>query len=264
MKKNLDYYGLFKPNSNWHKFILTMKISAFLLFCCLVNIIAAPTYSQSTKISVNLKDATIEEVLNKIEDVSEFYFLYNNKLIDVTRKVNIEADKEPIKDILNDILNKDTRFIVYDRQIILTPGDVTSLAEALQQLKITGTVTDKNGPIPGANVVVTGTTLGAITDSDGKFSIEVPNGPRSLSVSFTGMGSLEVSIGKLTQINVTMAESAIGLNEVVVVGYGVQKKRDVTGAISSVKSEDLVKTAQSSFTQSLEGKVPGLTALQTT
>jgi len=111
MKKNLDYYGLFKPNSNWHKLLLTMKISAFLLFCCLVNIFAAPTYSQSTKISLNLKDATIEEVLNKIEDVSEFYFLYNSKLIDVTRKVNIEVDKEPIKDILNDIFNKDTKFI---------------------------------------------------------------------------------------------------------------------------------------------------------
>src|SRR5665647_715972 len=86
MKKNLGYYGLFKPNSNWHKFILTMKITAFLLFCSLVNTFAAPTYSQATKISLHLKDVTIEEVLNKIEDVSEFYFLYNNKLIDVTRK----------------------------------------------------------------------------------------------------------------------------------------------------------------------------------
>src|SRR5450759_3262083 len=122
MKKNLDYYGLSKPNSNWHKLHLTMKISAFLLFSCLVNVFAAPTYSQSTKISLNLKDATIEEVLNKIEDVSEFYFLYNSKLIDVTRKVNIEADKELIKDILSNIFNDDTKFIVYDRQIILTPS----------------------------------------------------------------------------------------------------------------------------------------------
>src|SRR5450759_4729875 len=170
MKKNLDYYGLFKPNSNWHKFILTMKISAFLLYVCLVNIFAAPTYSQATKISLNLKDATIEDVLNKIEDVSEFYFLYNNKLIDVTRKVNIEADKEPIKDILNDILNKDTKFIVYDRQIILTSSDETSLSEALQQLKIAGIVTDKNGaPIPGTNVVVTGTTQGTMTDVAGNY-----------------------------------------------------------------------------------------------
>ena len=103
MKKNLDYYGLSKPNSNWSKLFLTMKISGFLLFCCLVNIYAAPTYSQATKISLNLKDATIEEVLNKIEDVSEFYFLFNQKLIDVNQKVNIEADKEPIKDTLGHV-----------------------------------------------------------------------------------------------------------------------------------------------------------------
>src|ERR1035437_7628388 len=193
MKKNLDYYGLFKPNSNWHKFILTMKISAFLLFCCLVNIIAAPTYSQSTKISVNLKDATIEEVLNKIEDVSEFYFLYNNKLIDVTRKVNIEADKEPIKDILNDILNKDTKFIVYDRQIILTPGDVTSLAEALQQLKITGTVTDEKGnPQLGVTVQVKGTTTGTLSDATGKYTISNVPQNATLIFSFIGMTTQEI------------------------------------------------------------------------
>jgi len=88
------------------KLFMIMKISAFLLFCCLVNIFAGPTYSQSTKISLNLKDATIEDVLNKIEDVSEFYFLFNQKLIDVNQKVNIEADKEPIKDILDHIFKK--------------------------------------------------------------------------------------------------------------------------------------------------------------
>ena len=259
MKKNLDYYGLFKPNSNWHKFILTMKITAFLLFCCLVNIFAAPTYSQATKISLNLKDATIEEVLNKIENESEFYFLYNNKLIDVTRKVNIEVDKEPIKDILNDILNKDTKFIVYDRQIILTPSDITSLSEAMQQLKISGTVVDKNGsPMPGVNVVVTGTTHGAITDIAGKYSIEVPPGSKSLHFSFIGMDSKEISIGALTQINVTMAESAIGLNEVVVIGYGTVKKADVTGSVSSLTEGNLSGGMVINPQQAMEGKISGV------
>ena len=258
MKKNLGYYGLFKPNSNWHKFILTMKISAFLLFCCLVNIFAAPTYSQATKISLNLKDATIEDVLNKIEDVSEFYFLFNQKLVDVTRKVNIEADKEPIVDILNDIFNDDTKFIVYDRQIILTPGDVTSLSEAMQQLKITGTVTDKNGPIPGANVVVTGTTQGAMTDIDGKYSIEVPPGSRSLRFSFIGLEDQEITIGSLTQINVTMTESAIGLDEVVVIGYGMRQRRHVSGAINQVGTEIFEDKPVATAIQALQGSSPNL------
>ncbi len=261
MKNILDYYSLLKPNSNWRKLLLTMKISAFLLFCFLVNIFAAPTYSQATKISLNLKDATIEEVLNKIEDVSEFYFLFNQKLINVTRKVNIEADKEPIKDILNDILNDDIKFIVYDRQIILTPSDVTSLSAAMQQLKITGTVTEKNGsPIPGVNVVVTGTTQGTMTDIAGKYSIVVPQGSKSLTFSFTGMESQEISIGSLTQINVTMTESIIGLEEIVVIGYGTQKKLNLTGAVSSMNVGNLKASPAFNLTTSIGGQITGIIA----
>jgi len=263
MKKNLDYYGLFKPNSNWHKLLLTMKISAFLLFCCLVNVFAAPTYSQSTKVSLNLKDATIEEVLNKIEDVSEFYFLYNIKLIDVTRKVNIEADNEPIKDILSSILDDNTKFIVYDRQIILTPSDVTSLSEALQQLKITGTVTGKDGtPLPGVNVVVTGTTQGTMTDIAGKYSIDVPPGSKSLTFSFIGMEPQEINIGTLTQINVIMNEAITGLEEVVVIGYGIQKKVNLTGSVASVSSDELESRPITQTSQALAGIVTGVSVSQ--
>ena len=258
MKKNLDYYGLFKPYSNWHKFILTMKISAFLLFCCLVNVIATPTYSQVTKISLNFKDATIEEVLNRIEDESEFYFLYNQKLVDVTRKVNIEADKEPIADILNDIFKSDVKFVVFDRQIILTPSNVPSAA--MQQLKITGTVTDKNGaPVPGANVIVTGTTQGTMTDIAGKYIIEVPRGGKSLTFTFVGMEPQEITIGTLTQINVTMAESAIGLEEVVVVGYGTQKKVSLTGSIATVNSAKLEAIPTTDLSNTLAGRAVGVT-----
>jgi hypothetical protein len=263
MKKNLDYYGLIKPNSNCHKLFLKMKISAFLSFCCLMNIFATPTYSQLTKISLNLKDVTIEEVLNKIEDASEFYFLYNIKLIDVTRKVNIEADKEPIKDILNDMFGKDIKFVVFDRQVILTPSDVKSLSAAMQQLKITGTVTDKNGPIPGANVVVTGTTLGTMTDIDGKYNIEVPKGAKSLTFSFIGMAPQEITIGTLTQIDVNMTESAIGLDEVVVIGYGTQKKSDLTGSVSSIKTTELMQTPITSIDQGLIGRASGAQVTQT-
>lgn len=264
MKKNLDYYGLFKPNSNWHKFILAMKISFFLLFCCLLNIFAGPTYSQTTKISLHFKDATIEEVLNKIEDVSEFYFLYNNKLIDVTRKVNIEADKEPIMDILNDIFNKDINCIVYDRQIILALRDATSISAAMQQLKITGTVTDKNGaPVPGANVVVTGTNQGTMTDIAGKYSIEIPQGSKSLTFSFIGMEPQVINIGTLTQINVTMVESAIGLDEVVVIGYGTSKRSDLVGAVSSISTDKFVEQNISRLDQALQGRATGVQVTST-
>ena len=260
MKKNHNYYGLFKPNSNWHKLLLTMKISAFLLFCCLVNIFAAPTYSQSTKISLNLKDVTIEEVLNKIEDVSEFYFLYNNKLIDVTRKVNIEADKEPIKDILNDILNKDTKFIVYDRQIILTPSDVTSLSEALQQQKITGTVTDEKGnPLGGVTVLIKGTTLGALTDVSGKYILTNSPQNATLIFSFIGMTTQEIPSNGQNLINVVMKEAAVGLDEIVVVGYGTIKKQDITGSVTSIPGNELSQRQSIKVADALQGLMPGVT-----
>jgi TonB-linked SusC/RagA family outer membrane protein len=263
MKKNLDYYGLFKPNSNWHKFILTMKITAFLLFSCVVNIFAAPTYSQSTKISLNLKDATIEDVLSKIEDISEFYFLYNNKLIDVTRKVNIEADKEPIKDILNDIFNKDTKVIIYDRQIILTPSDLISRSEAMQQLKITGIITDKSGnTLTGVNIQVEGTIVGSISDINGKYSIEVKNANNVLVFSFIGYTSQKVTVGNNTVINVSLVENVSTLDEVVIVGYGTQKKIDITGSVSNISSEALASKNVTTGSLALVGEMSGVDVRQ--
>lgn len=262
MNKNLIYYGLFKPGSNWHKFILTMKISAFLLFCSLANLLASTTYSQSAKISINLKDATVEQVLKEIEDVSEFYFLYNNKLIDVTRKVSIEARDEQIKDILNNVLTADTKYVVYDRQIILTPGDLASSSDLQQQFKITGTVTDKDAaPLPGVNVVVTGTNQGALTGVDGKYSIDVPDGAKSLTFSFIGMQSQEITIGDQKLINVTLSESAIGLDEVVVVGYGTQKKVNVVGSISQISSEDFTSRSVPLLSNALTGQMTGVSVI---
>src|SRR5450759_5072474 len=264
MKKNLDYYGLFKPNSNWHKFILTMKISAFLLFCCLVNIYAAPTYSQATKISLNLNDATIEDVLNKIEDVSEFYFLFNQKLVDVTRKVNIEADKEPIVDILNDIFNDDIKFIVYDRQIILTPGDVTSLSAAIQQLTITGTVTGASTgeAFPGVNVVVEGTTFGAITDVNGSYTLNVPNASATVQFSFIGYVTQEIVLGGRTTLNVALTSDVTQLSEVVVVGYGTQKKTSTTASVSTLKVDEIKNAQTANISNVLSGRVSGIIAAQ--
>ncbi len=142
---------------------------------------------------------------------------------------------------------------------------IASTAGIYAQRTVTGTVADKNGdPIPGVNVIVTGTTLGTITDITGKYSIEVPQGAKSLTFSFIGMDPQEITIGTLTQINVTMAESAIGLEEVVVIGYGSQRKRDVISAISTI---DVSKTRDipiSNVTQLLEGQAPGVSAKQTT
>jgi TonB-linked SusC/RagA family outer membrane protein len=128
-----------------------------------------------------------------------------------------------------------------------------------QQKKVTGIVTEKNGtPIPGVNVMVTGTTQGALTDADGKYSLEVPSGSKSLTFSFVGMESQVVSIGSLTKIDATMAEAAIGLEEVVVVGYGTQKKIDLTGSVSVVSAKEYENAPKTDVLDAMQGKVAGV------
>jgi len=259
MKKFRDYC-----ERNFFKFISlktirVMKLTLILSMVAVIQLWATETYSQLTHLTLKLDDVTISEALKEIENQSEFFFLYSPKLIDVERKVNIDAENETIKDILTGIFDKSVKFAAYDRQIILTPNEQSEILSKLQQQNlITGTVTDKNGPIPGTNVVVTGTTIGTITDFEGKYSITVPQGAQSLTFSFIGMEPQEISIGTLTQINVTMAELAIGLEEVVVIGYGTIRKSDLTGAISKVSSDVLVKLPVSSVSQALQGRVAGV------
>jgi len=181
-------------------------------------------------------------------------------LLVMNERIDIKADNKNIISVLDDIFSKSLlTYKAYDNNLI-----VIAPRELLQQQKITGTVTDKNGPIPGANVVVTGTTMGAITDLNGKFSIEVPQGAKSLTFTFVGMEPQEITIGTLTQIDVTMTESAISLEEVVVVGYGTQKKATLTGAISAVKGTDIVTTKNENAQNMLAGKISGVRVTQKT
>ena len=258
MKKIRDYCerSLFRFFSL--KTIRVMKLTFFLSILTVFQLLATESYSQFTKLTLKLDDVTISDALKEIENESEFFFLYSPKLIDVERKVNIDAKNESIKDILVNIFDEKVKFAVYDRQVILTPNEKSEILSSFQQQnKITGTVTDKNGPIPGANVVVTGTTMGTMTDIDGKYSIEVPQGAKSLTFSFIGMAPQEITIGTLTQIDVTMDESAIGLEEVVVIGYGTQKKVNVIGSVTAVTNEELNASPVAKVSNALAGRLPG-------
>ena len=259
MKKFRDYCerNLCKFFSKQTKRI--MKLTLFLSILTISQLWATEMYSQMTKLTLKLEDVKISDALKEIENQSEFFFLYSPKLIDVERKVNITADKEPIKDILSDIFGENVKFAVYDRQVIITPSDIKIPSTVMQQPKITGKVTGKDGtPMPGVNVVVTGTIQGTTTDVAGKYSIEVPTGSKSLTFSFIGMESQTISIGILTQINVTMAVSEIGLEEVVVIGYGTVKKSDVTGSISSLTVDNLSGGMVTAPQQAMQGKISGV------
>jgi TonB-linked SusC/RagA family outer membrane protein len=261
MKKYRSYTGVYPKILYSCKIFKVMRNTLLLILITALQVSAIDTYSQNTKLSLNLNNVTVANVLEEIENKSEFYFLFNAKLIDVKREVSISMEDTKISDILTSLFSgTEVNYLVYDRQIILTSGKGTTLLATIeQQLKITGTVTDKNGaPLPGVNVVATGTTSGTLTDIEGKYNIQIPQGSKSLTFSFIGMESQEINIGASTQINAIMSESAIGLDEVVVVGYGSIKKTDLTGSISTVKSAEIGQLATQRTDQALQGRTTGV------
>jgi TonB-linked SusC/RagA family outer membrane protein len=217
-------------------------------------------YSQIT-VNLDVHDKSIREVLKTIEQQSQVRFFYSDDLLVMSDLIDIKADNKNIISVLDDIFSKSPlTYKAYDNNLI-----VIAPRELIQQQKITGTVSDKNGaPVPGANVVVTGTTHGTMTDIAGKYSIDIPDGAKSLTFSFIGMVPQEISIGTLTQINVTMIESAIGLDEVVVVGYGTVKKSDLTGSVASIPETRLKELPVTNVLQAVQGAVSGLNVVQTT
>ena len=263
MKKDLSVMRRCQKNAHFRKIWMTMKLMMVLFLVAITNLIASEAYSQNTKLTMQITDATVKEVLSQIETNSEFFFLYNSKLVDVDRKVSMDVNDQKINEILSDLFGEtDVVYAVVDRQIVLTnkANHISFLQPGSQQpQKVTGTVTDKDGlPLPGVNVVVTGTTRGTITDIAGKYSIEVPPGSKSLTFTFVGMDPQEIEIGSSTLISVTMSESAIGLEEVVVVGYGTSKKSDLTASIASISMEDISESASLSINNMIQGRVPGV------
>ncbi|MEI6050797.1 MAG: TonB-dependent receptor [Bacteroidota bacterium] len=255
MKKNNPFGELIYHSLK--KILLIMRIAIVLLILGALQAHATDAYSQKTRFSLNFSETELVKVLDKIEVESEFFFLYNEKLLDTDRKVSIDAKDQLINVILDDLFaSTDVKYTIIDRKIILAPDFLTS---ELQQNKITGTVTSKDGaPLPGVNVVVTGTTLGTNTDIAGKYSLQVPEGSKSLTFSFIGMEPQVINTGTLSQIDLTMSESAIGLDEVVVIGYRVVKKSDLTGAMGSVQSAKLYERRAINVKQSLAGRISGV------
>jgi len=268
MEINLFQTWLKEPDLNYRKFFLSMKITILLLLTCVMNSIANNSYSQTSKVTLNLKNARVEEVLNEIEKKSDFYFLLNQKKVDINRRVNIVVENTPIKDVLSIIFkNQDINYTVYDRQIILTTKESSILAEMQQkQLKVTGKVTDDSGqPMAGVTVSVSGTTRAVITDANGAYSLPLNANDKVISFSFIGMKKQDVILNGQSVINVSLESETKTLDEVVVVGYGTQKKVNLTGAVSAVKiDEKIASRALTNVSSGLSGLVAGLAVTQST
>jgi hypothetical protein len=247
------------------KFSRIMRLIILMLVLGINSVSAVTSYSQTTRITLKISDTRIEDALNKIEDKSEFYFLFNQKLIDIDRRVTLNAENEKITDILNDLFSgTDVKYQVIDRQIILTTS-ATTKNQQQNIRKISGKVTDSSGgSLPGVSVVVKGTTSGLITDTDGNFTISNIPENAILQFSFVGMKTQEVATNNKTSINVILAEDAIGIEEVIAIGYGVQKKSNLTSSISKITNQALASRPVSNVGEAMAGQLAGVRAQNTT
>ena len=260
MKKFRDYYGKGTFCLLSKKTIRIMKLTFFLSVLTIFQLTASESYSQKTKLTLKLENVKISEVLKEIENQSEFFFLYSPKLINVERRVNIDAKKESIKDILKKLFGNEVKFAVYDSQVLLVAKEKSEILKELQLIEIKGKVTSAvDGlPLPGVNILEKGTNNGTITNMDGEYTLKADDNA-ILVVSFMGYLTQEILVGGQSVINVTLEEDTKGIEEVVVIGYQTVRKKDLTGAVSVVDSKMANKMVSSSLAESLQGLSSGIT-----
>lgn len=254
------------PPGSISKILLRMKLLTFFVFVSMVTATAS-SYSQQTKFNLKLDGVTVSDVFREIEANSEYILLYNEKQLDTNRKVDVDVNGKTVESILNQVLEGTSNtYKIYDRQIVIlaakaneSPSAIKTETKAEQKKEISGTVTDSKGlSLPGVSVVAKGTTIGTVTDFDGKFTLAIPADVQTLVFSFVGMKTQEITIGSKTKVNLVLVEESVGLEEVVAIGYGVQKKSVVTAAISKVSSDELAGQVPTRIEDVLKGHIAGV------
>jgi len=250
--------------SGWKRltqFDLKMKLTTFLFIVSLFQI-NANTYSQKTKITLNLKNASIEEVIDAIEVQTEFKFLYSPVDIDSERSVTVNFVKKRVSSILEDLfLGTNIHFVVMKKHIVLKKDIPVFIKtkKAIQKITIKGSIVDETGePLPGATILEIGTNNGVQSDFDGNYSIDVKTGKTALTFSFLGFTAQTVEVTNQRIINIKMIASTSSLEEIIMVAYGSQKKEAITSSIVSIKSEKLKDITTSNVSSMLQGKAAGV------
>lgn len=257
MKKKRELY--FPYLGNMQLQIRKMKLT--LILTLLVFVTFGNSFSQ-VKLSLQLKKATMQEVIETIEDQTEYIFLYKDEIFDQKQKYSIDFNETLFEEVLKSIC--ETANVDYeirnDRQIILKEKVKDNLIVIQQNKKsITGIVTGDDGqPIPGVSIIVKGTTIGVTSDIDGNYSLEIPDNAETLIFSFIGMETQEIPINGQNSINVVLLSANLQLEETVVIAYGTKKKRDVIGSVTKVDGAKLANSATGSFEQSLQGRAAGV------
>lgn len=236
-----------------------LRITLFLLLICICSSFASSGYSQTMRVSIRQSVMPLSRIFSEIEKQTSYLFVYNNQ-IDVNRKVSVDVKEQEVARVLETLFRgTNIEYVVQGNHIILSSKENqgnTSLQGS--ERTVSGIVVDTRGEaVIGANILVKGSTIGGMTDIDGKFALTVPD-RAVLVVSFIGYLSQEVKIDNKSVFRIVLSEDTQKLDEVVVVGYGTMKKSDLTGSSASVKDEVLGQRTVTSFGQALSGRVSGV------
>ena len=245
-------------NPRFKQIFRIMRISTFLLMVCVFCSYAGNAHSQNAKVSIHMNNVKLDKILNEIENQTDYLFIYNNQ-VDINKITSVKVKNEAVAQVLDRILSgTGINYELEGTHIILTTEAIKDLHAQQQAKTVTGTVTDVSGePIIGANIRIKGTTTGTITDIDGNFSIKAE--PQSvIEVSYIGYLTQETVINNQKSIRFLLKEDTKTLDKVVVIGYGVQKKADLTGSVANINTEKLNTQSNANIGQALQGKIAGV------
>ena len=261
MKKIFDLLCI--AQQRWEKTIRTMKLTAGLILFAMISASAVNSYSQTARINLNMKDANIVDIFREIERNSEFGFFFKNEEMDLEKRQSVKVSDATIDEVLKKVLDDNYSYRILDKNIVVTRGSL----EAVQQQgkKVSGKVTDRSGvSLPGVSVVVKGTTIGIVTDVDGKFSLNLPENATTLTFSFVGMQTQDIAIEGKSVFNVSLLDETTDIEEVVAIGYGTMKKKDLTGSVTNLSADRLLDRPALNVAQAIGGKVAGVKIIERT
>ena len=247
-----------EKDSGWNQIRRVMKLTTCSLLLCSCFAFAGQANSQNAKVSLNRNQVQLEDILNEIENQTDYLFV-SNRDVNLKQKVSVRASDKLVQDVLNEVLkNTGLTFTIEGVNIILTRKEENTLVAQQQDKNISGKVVDQNGePVIGVNVVEKGTTNGVISDLEGSFSLNVASNA-TLVFSYIGYKSQEIKVDKRLLYNVVLKEDVEALDEVVVVGYGTALKKDISGSVVRADLEVLKESPNVSFASALQGTVPGM------
>ncbi len=256
------------PHSNRRVFAKLLRIMKLTTFFMLVACLYAKADGYSQKISLSLENASIEKIFKSITAQTGYNFLYTNKVISNAKPVDVKVNNATIEEVLDVCLSGQLlTYTIYEKTVVIKLKKLSAKMEkpveakpAPPPIEVKGRVTnDKGEPLDGVSVKVRGTSVGTSTNVDGVFSINVPDTRAVLEFSYVGYAGASVTVGDKTEVVVSLLLENKSIADVVVIGYGTQRKSDVTSAVASVKKENFVSGAVRDPGQLIQGKVAGLT-----